>query len=119
MKNVEYAEIPIKYLEITSSSKQKFSIKTFKPVFNFKLSKHNPYSKLKMKSILVEVKLDKPYIEELLTKNKIGLNKKDGYKLYLKGEAIYKKCTKEEAYLKIVEQLNYKKEINKIFNQTT
>ncbi len=109
----QYASIPISYLEINSSNKT-LSIKTFKPVF--KLSKHNPYNKLKMNSVVVKIKLDKnPYVEELLTHNKIGLNRKDGYKIYLKGDTIYNLCSKEEAYLKIAEQLNYKDEINKLF----
>ncbi len=115
-KTPQYASIPIKCLEINSSPK-KLSIKTFKPVF--KLSKHNPYSKLKMNSVIVKIESDKnPYIEEVLTKNKIGLNKKDGYKIYLKGDTIYNLCTKEEAYLKVAEQLNYKEEINKLFRNT-
>ncbi len=112
----QYASIPIECLEIKSSTK-KLSIKTFKPVF--KLSKHNPYSKLKMKSVIVKIELDKtPYIEELLTKNKIGLNREDNYKIYLKGDTIYNLCTKEEAYLKVAEQLNYKEEINKLFKNS-
>lgn len=117
MKNTsQYASIPIKYLEINSSHK-KLSIKTFKPVF--KLSKHNPYIKKKMKSIIVKINIDEnPYIEEILTKNKIGLNKKDGYKIYLKGDTIYNLCTKEEAYIKATAQLNYKKEIDKLFQNS-
>ncbi len=112
---IQYASIPITSLEINPSQK-KLSIKTFKPVF--KLSKHNPYNKLKMNSVIVRIKQDKnPYIEELLTKNKIGLNKNDGYKIYLKGDTIYNLCTKEEAYLKIAEQLNYKEEINTLFRK--
>lgn len=114
---VQYAEVPIKYLEIAKSSAKRLSIKTFKPVYRFKLSKHNPYTKRKMKSVVVKINLDEnPYIEEILTQNKIGLNKKDGYRIYLKGDTIYKLCTKEEAYLKTAEQLNYKEEITRLFN---
>ena len=112
-KKIQYAAVPIESLEINSSAK-KLSIKTFKPVF--KLSKLNPYRKFKMKSVIVKIELDKnPYIEELMTKNKIGLNKEDNYKIYLKGDTIYNLCTKEEAYIKIAEQLNYKEEINNLF----
>ncbi|MBR3199043.1 MAG: hypothetical protein IKG27_03415 [Bacilli bacterium] len=112
-KKIQYAAVPIESLEIHSSSK-KLSIKTFKPVF--KLSKLNPYQKFKMKNVIVKIELDtNPYIEEIITKNKIGLNKEDNYKIYLKGDTIYNLCSKEEAYLKITEQLNYKEEISRLF----
>ena len=115
LKKEQYASIPIESLEINNSSK-KLSIKTFKPVY--KLSKHNPYNKLKMKNVIVKISMDEaPYIEEIITKNKIGLNKKDGYKIYLKGDIIYTLCTREEAYIKAAEQLNYRKEINKLFQK--
>lgn len=115
MKDIQYAEIPLKYLEImTGASKNKIRIN--KPISIFKLSKNNPYSELKMESILVEINEEKPYIEELLTKNKIGISKLDGYKIYLKENTIYKSCSKEQAYMKIVEQLNYKEEIKKLFS---
>lgn len=114
-KKTQYAAVPIECLEINSSSK-KISIKTFKPVF--KLAKFNPYRKLKMTNVIVKIELDKnPYIEEVLTKNKIGLNKEDKYKIYLKGDTIYNLCTKEEAYFKIAEQLNYREEINNLFKK--
>ena len=117
MTKTQYASIPIKYLEIITSSKGILRIKKFKPKFKLRLSKYNPYNRLKMNSIIVKIKNDQnPYIEEVLTNNKIGLNKNDGFKIYLKGNAIYNLCTKEEAYLKIAEQLNYKEEINNLFN---
>lgn len=112
-RKIQYASIPIESLEINSSNK-KLSIKTFKPVF--KLSKFNPYRKRKMKNVIVKIEMDKkPYIEEIITKNKIGLNKNDNYKIYLKGDTIYNQCTKEEAYLKVTEQINYRKEVDKLF----
>lgn len=114
-KTTQYASIPIESLEINNSSK-KLSIKTFKPVF--RLSKHNPYKRLKMKNVIVRISMDEvPYVEEIITKNKIGLNKNDGYKIYLKGETIYTLCSREEAYIKVAEQLNYRKEINRLFQK--
>lgn len=115
MKNIQYAEIPLKYLGIMTSP-QKSQAKPYKPKSLFKLSKNNPYSELKMESILVEINEEKPYVEELLTKNKIGISMLDGYKIYLKENTIYKKCSKEQAYMKIVEQLNYKEEIKNLFS---
>ena len=44
------------------------------------------------------------------------INKKDGYKIYLKGDVIYKLCSKEEAYLGVVRQLNYRDEVNRLFD---
>ena len=112
-RKIQYASIPIESLEINSSNK-KLSIKTFKPVF--KLSRLNPYRKRRMKNVIVKIEMNKkPYIEELITKNKIGLNKNDNYKIYLKGDTIYNQCTKEEAYLKVTEQINYRKEVDKLF----
>lgn len=117
MNKIQYASIPIEFLEIIKSSDENAKLTKFKPFFNLKLSFYNPSNKYKMKSVIVKIKMDKnPYVEELLTNNKIGLNKKDGYKIYLKGDAVYKLCTKQEAYIKIVQQLNYKEEINRLFN---
>lgn len=116
MTKIQYASIPLGDLEIIRSSKEEIS-KPFKPLFKLKLSKYNPYNKHRMKTVIVKIKLDKnPYIEEFITQNKIGLNKKDGYKIYLKGDTIYNLCSKEEAYLKVAEQLNYIDEINNLFN---
>ncbi|MBR3209223.1 MAG: hypothetical protein IKF82_03030 [Bacilli bacterium] len=114
MEDIQYAEIPLKYLgKLTEPSPSK--LRTYFPKNLFKLSKNNPYSELKMESILVEINEEKPYVEELLTKNKIGISKLDGYKIYLKENTIYNKCSKEQAYMKIVEQLNYKEEIKNLF----
>ena len=60
-----------------------------------------------------------PYLEEIITKNKIGLNKDDKYKVYLPGDIIYTLCSKEEAYLTAAEQLNYTKKISSIFTQSS
>ena len=115
MTKSQYAEIPIESLEIIKSS-EKYSIKSFIPNSKLRLSKYNPSNRLKMKSILIKIKMDtNPFVEEVLTNNKIGLNKADGYKIYIKGNTIYNLCTKQEAYFKIVEQLNYKEEINNLF----
>lgn len=114
MKNIQYAEIPLKYLEIVTEASTGRII-PYKSKKTFKLSKNNPYSELKMESILVEINEENPYVEELLTKNKIGISKLDGYKIYLKENTIYKKCSKEQAYIKIIEQLNYKEEIKNLF----
>lgn len=116
MNKIQYAAIPIEFLEIIKSSGDNNILK-FKPFFNLKLSLYNPSSRYKMDSIVVKIKMDKnPYVEELLTHNKIGLNKKDGYKIYLKGDAIYNLCSRQEAYLKIAQQLNYKDEISRLFD---
>lgn len=116
-KIIQYAEIPIECFEVINSSKLSLNNESIRSKLRYKLSKLNPYNKFKMRSIIVKIKLDKnPYIEELLTKNKIGLNKKDGYKVYLKNDIIYTICNKETAYLKIAEQLNYREEINNIFS---
>lgn len=104
MFKIQYAIVPIKYLEISSPPKKK-SIKTlidkiFKP-----------------KHIIVKIEYNKnPYIEELITNNKIGLNKSDNYKMYIKGNAIYTKLSKEEAYLKVMQMRNYKDLVKKLFN---
>lgn len=116
MTKAQYASIPLGDLEIISTSKESMR-KVCKTRFKLKLSIYNPYKKNRMNSVIVKIKLDKnPYIEELITKNKIGLNKKDGYKIYLKGDTIYSLCSKSEAYLKIAQQLNYIEEVENLFN---
>lgn len=116
MIKTQYASIPLGYLEIISTSKEGIK-KTCKPCYKLKLSLYNPYKKNRMNSVIVKIKLDKnPYIEELITKNKIGLNKKDGYKIYLKGDTVYNLCSKSEAYIKIAQQLNYIEEVEKLFS---
>ena len=108
----QYATIPIELLEI-ESRKQKN-----KPSYKFHLFKITPYKSLKLNNIVVKVGDENtPYVEELLTKNKIGLNKDEGYKVYLPGNIIYNLCSKEEAYLTAAEQLNYRKKISNLFTQ--
>ncbi len=107
----QYATIPIELLEIEN---QKIKIT---PSYKYHLFKITPYKSLKLSNIVIKVGDEKaPYVEELITQNKIGLNKKDGYKVYLPGNIIYNLCTKEEAYITAAEQLNYHQKITNIFN---
>lgn len=112
--NIQYAEIPLESLEIKSSPNKKE--KKYKKIFNiFKIIQPNHK---KIKSIIVKIKLDKnPYIEEIVTKNKIGLVKEDGYNIYLKGDTIYNLCSTQDAFIKTIEKINYKKEVLKLFDQ--
>lgn len=97
MIKVQYAIIPIKYLEIKNSSDR----------YDFFY---------KPKNLIIKVSLDgNPYVEELITKKKIGLNKSDEYKIYLKGDVIYSLCSKEEAYVKVMKMKNYEKEVTTLF----
>ena len=114
MTKSQYATIPIELLEIESKKiKRKSSIK----IHLFKIT---PYKSLKLNTIAVKIGDEKsPYIEEIITKNKIGLNKDGGYKVYLPGDIIYTLCSKEEAYLTAAEQLNYSKKISSIFTQSS
>ena len=115
MTNIQYASIPLGDLEIISS--QNGEKKDFLKSGKLKLSIYSPYKKSKVDSVIVKIKLDKnPYIEELITKKRIGLNRKDGYKIYLKGDTVYNLCTKWQAYLKITQQLNYLDVINNLFD---
>lgn len=112
-KKSQYATIPIELLEIKSRK-----LKT-KPSYKFRLFKMVPYKSLRLNNIVIKVGDENtPYVEELLTKNKIGLNKDEGYKVYIPGDIIYTLCTKEEAYLTAAEQLNYHQKVSNIFNQT-
>ena len=112
---IQYAEIPLESLEIVSSSKkQKENI--LKKII--RIITINPTNHKKIKSIIVKIKLDKnPYIEEIVTKNKIGLVKEDGYNIYLKGDTIYNLCSTQDAFIKTIEKINYKEEVLKLFNQ--
>ena len=114
MTKSQYATIPIELLEIESKKiKRKSSLK----IHLFKIT---PYKSLKLNTIAVKIGDEKsPYIEEIITKNKIGLNKDGGYKVYLPGDIIYTLCSKEEAYLTAAEQLNYSKKISSIFTQSS
>lgn len=110
----QYATIPIELLEIESRKKK------IKPSYKFHLFKITPYKSLKLNSIVVKVGDETtPYVEELLTQNKIGLNKDGGYNVYLPGDIIYNLCTKEEAYLTAAEQLNYHKKISSLFTHNS
>ncbi len=114
MTKSQYATIPIELLE-TKKRKKKISAS-----YKFHLFKITPYKSLKLNNIAVKIGDEQtPYIEELITKNKIGLNKDDGYKVYLPGDIIYTLCSKEEAYLTAAEQLNYTKKISSIFTQNS
>ncbi len=110
----QYATIPIELLEIESRKKK------IKPSYHMHLFKITPYKSLKLSNIVIKVGDETtPYVEELITQNKIGLNKDDGYKVYIPGDIIYTICTKEEAYLTAAEQLNYHKKISKLFTHTS
>ena len=113
--NIQYAEIPLESLEIISSSKKEKEnkIKQFLKKLKIKPTNHK-----KIKSIIVKIKLDKnPYIEEIVTKNKIGLVKEDGYNIYLKGDTIYNLCSTQDAFVKTIEKINYKEEVLKLFSE--
>ena len=110
----QYATIPIELLEIESRKTK------IKPSYSFHLFKIAPYKSLRLNNIVVKVGDENtPYVEELLTQNKIGLNKDGGYKVYIPGDIIYTLCTKEEAYLTAAEQLNYHQKVSNIFSQTS
>lgn len=113
---IQYAEIPLESLEIKSSSKKN---KDHNILIKFiKKLKVIPSNNKKLKSIIVKIKLDKnPYIEEIVTKNKIGLVKEDGYNIYLKGDTIYNLCSRQDAFVKTFEKINYKEEVKKLFNE--
>ena len=112
--NFRYALIPISYLNYQKNAKYK--IFTLKAKIMYHLFKKISFKTLKIISIAVKIEAsDKPYIEEVLTKNKIGLTKKSGYKVYLSGDIIYKICTKDEIY-KIINSLKYKMRITKVFS---
>lgn len=114
--NIQYAEIPLDSLEIISSSKKEKEKKITKII---KILKIKPTNHKKIKSIIVKIKLDKnPYIEEIVTKKKIGLVKEDGYNIYLKGDTIYNLCSTQDAFIKTIEKINYKEEVLKLFNQS-
>lgn len=106
----QYATIPIELLE-TNSKKRKIT-----PSYN--IFKITPYKSLKLNAIAVKIGDEKtPYIEEIITKNKIGLIKGE-YKVYLPGDIIYNLCSKEEAYLIATRQLNYTKKISNFFQSS-
>ena len=110
-RKTQYATIPIELLEI-KSKKRKISSS-----YKIKLFKMVPYKSLKLNNIAVKIGDENtPYIEEIMTNTKIGLNKEDGYKVYLPGNILYNLCSKEEAYLTAAEQLNYHKKVSNIFN---
>lgn len=104
---MQYAIIPIESLEIKNKKV---------PRISYQISKENPYKTLKLRDIVVKIDNEMtPYIEELLTNNKIGLNKKDEYSVYLPGEVIYSLVTEEEAYLRANEEINYQSNVNTLW----
>ena len=110
MTKSQYATIPIELLE-TNAKKRKIT-----PSYN--IFKITPYKSLKLKTIAVKIGDEKtPYIEEIITKNKIGLIKGE-YQVYLPGDIIYTLCSKEQAYLTVAGQLNYKKKITNFFQNS-
>lgn len=114
MTKSQYATIPIELLEIDSKKKKLTSS------YKLHLFKITPYKSLKLNTIAVKIGDEKtPYIEEIITKNKIGLIKDDKYKVYLPGDIIYTLCSKEEAYLTAAEQLNYSRKVSSIFTHNS
>ena len=98
----QYAVIPIEYLEIKKSPKKRSL---------FSLNKIT-----KPRYIIVKVSLDSnPFIEEIISKMKIGLSDIDDFKVYITGDTIYEKCSKKEAYLLARHIKNYKKNVIKLF----
>ncbi len=101
--NIQYAIIPINLIK----TKRKSSCISFKITRLFKTN-----------NIVVKIgDENQPYIEEIITKNKIGLSKQDNYNLYIPGEVIYTLCTKEQAYLEINLEKNYYKKILNFFSK--
>lgn len=114
MAKSQYATIPIELLEIDSKKKKITSS------YKLHLFKIAPYKSLKLNTIAVKIGDEKtPYIEEIITKNKIGLIKDEKYKAYLPGNIIYTLCSKEEAYLIATKQFGYTKKILNIFTQSS
>ena len=108
----QYATIPIELLQIESN-------KPKKPSYKFQILKITPYKFLKLNVIAVKIGDETtPYIEELLTKNKIGLIKGE-YKVYLPGDIIYTLCSKKQAYLTAIKQFDYVNKISNIFTQSS
>ena len=69
MTKSQYATIPIELLEIDSKKKKITSS------YTFHLFKITPYKSLKLNTIAVKIGDEKtPYLEEIITKNKIGFN---------------------------------------------
>jgi len=109
-KEIQYAFIPVDLLEINFQD-----LDLYKSFSTLKLQKISPYNNIETKNIAIQISTDNsPYVEEVITKNKIGLNKNGAYKVYLPGEIIYYKCTKNQIY-HIIKQDNYFKEVNQIF----
>ncbi len=109
-KELQYAFIPVDSLEINFQD-----LDSYKSFSTLKLQKISPYNNIETKNIAIQIsKDDTPYVEEVITKNKIGLNKNGTYKVYLPGEIIYYKCTENQVY-QIIKQENYLKEVNQIF----
>ncbi len=101
--NIQYAIIPINLIK----TKRKSSSISLKITRLFKTN-----------NIVVKIgNENQPYIEEIITKNKIGLSKQDNYNLYIPGEVIYTLCTKEQAYLEISLEKNYYKKILNFFSK--
>lgn len=116
MSKIQYAEVPIKYLELRESSNNSIKLNVAVFLHQLRVSRFNPFSRLKEKSVIVKIKNDKnPFVEEIFTKNKIGLNRCDGYRIYLKGNAIYNLCTKSEAYVKMYQNVSYRKFVKRLF----
>lgn len=112
--NFQYALIPINYLGYKKISDNK--IIKIKNKIIYKLLRKVLFKNLKINSIAVKIEAsDKPYIEEVLTKHKIGLTKQSEYEIYLTNDIIYKLCTKDEIY-QIINSLKYKISINKVFS---
>lgn len=112
-QKTQYATIPVELLVV--GSKRKLGLAQ-----HFHLFKITPYKSLKLSSIAVKIGDESdPYIEEIITQNKIGLTKDGGFKVYLPGDIIYTLCTKEEAYLTAAEQLNYHQKVSNIFTQSS
>ncbi len=110
----QYATIPIESLEIKSKKLKSNSS------YQLSLFKVTPYKSIHLNNIVIKIGDENtPYVEELITQNKIGLSKDGGYQVYIPGDIIYTLCSKEQAYLTAAEQLNYHKKINKIFTQSS
>lgn len=98
----QYATIPIEKIEIKRKTSKLY---LFKIIRLFKTN-----------NIVIKIgNASEPYIEEVITKNKIGLNKNDSYNFYIPGDLIYNLCTERQAYLTIKSDKNYYKKIKNLF----
>jgi hypothetical protein len=101
---IQYAIIPFNFLEKKENTSESNKSSIYKSI-----------KKNLLNNIVITISDDEnPYVEELATKNKIGLNKKDNYNIYIPGKILYNICNKKEAYY-LAQTKEYKDQITNIF----